>query len=477
MNCLGMALRWVALILTLFSMAGCQSTPEKNDPVIALDPVFSLLPDDASTPDQGTSADVQKVLMDRGLYLSISKDLRFLNPNYCPMEMVAHRGHPDAPESSRAAIILAGAAGFDAVEIDLMRLRDGLWVNHHDTRSGRATVHVSGKTINLEQARTEDFAGLLTRHKPSGELLNQRPRTALESFEDFAQSRGPGKKLMVELKSEANGRELKSMLDTLTSLVGDDFQFSSLNETNLSRLRGIDPDVPLIFIHRPHPESVDQVARVIKAGARNDPLYQEREFWVEALGPWGLKDYRSRFKDRTSSSSLKKIAQALGGNTSIAVDVRHLKKDPGLLKRARSVGFRVYVYTINSAEYLEEAVASLSPSARPDGVIADSIPYRFCSRVVGPTQPAGNYTPVTEEGMFIASLPGDADLSRLQEQKTYLASNSYLDIHGQVRSLVKTSGTVPATRPESYQGPAILPEVKDVEIRDARKKPLEIQLR
>jgi len=47
-------------------------------------------------------------------------------------------------------------AGNDTIEIDVMRLRDGNWVLHHDLVTGRASGRSDGKRALLSAATAQD---------------------------------------------------------------------------------------------------------------------------------------------------------------------------------------------------------------------------------------------------------------------------------------------------------------------------------
>src|ERR1700690_4485946 len=58
-----------------------------------------------------------------------------------PFLVVGHRGSPRlAPENSLESLEAAFAAGADAIETDLRRLRDGSVVLHHDAEAGGRPV-------------------------------------------------------------------------------------------------------------------------------------------------------------------------------------------------------------------------------------------------------------------------------------------------------------------------------------------------
>ncbi|QNP71300.1 glycerophosphodiester phosphodiesterase [Streptomyces roseirectus] len=77
---------------------------------------------------------------------------------------VAHRGDPrGAVENTLAAIRLAGAAGADAIEVDLRRTADGVLVLHHDddlTRLWGRPERVADLTLSALRALAPDVPTL-----------------------------------------------------------------------------------------------------------------------------------------------------------------------------------------------------------------------------------------------------------------------------------------------------------------------------
>jgi hypothetical protein len=122
--------------------------------------------------------DVQLSLGDRNLYLASNGNIKMVSTAQCQLDIPAHRGDFRQPESSANAIASALNDNFNSVEIDVMLLKDGTWVNHHDSQTGRATVYYTGERFKLNRMSVQQFVNLKLRDKHSNNLLNERPITA-----------------------------------------------------------------------------------------------------------------------------------------------------------------------------------------------------------------------------------------------------------------------------------------------------------
>ena len=292
-------------------LAGCQSLPKKT-PTVEIPPQLRSFPYDAKLIGNDI-VDLQLSLKDRNLYMSSQGRVKLLSTQQCDINIVAHRGDFREPESSLRAITSAVADNFNTVEIDVMQIKSGLWVNHHDMDTGRAAVHYSGKSYNMRKMSDKTFSGLRLRDKETNNLLDQRPITAYESFTAFAKYRKPGQILNVEVKSKANGADLAQLDYMLQKTVGQSaFYYSSLNLDTLKKLRGINTIVYLGFIQGSHPDSIAKLKRDLRKGVKNDELYKLHSKNIEAVGHYGTRRYSRSYKDYTSLSALGNLQIKLG---------------------------------------------------------------------------------------------------------------------------------------------------------------------
>lgn len=306
--------------------------------------------------------DLQLTLGDRNLYMSQDGRIKMLSTAQCPIDISAHRGDFRQPESSSLAIASALTDNFNSVEIDVMLLKDGTWVNHHDEQTGRATVHYTGERFKIERMQRKEFAQLKLRDKNSHDLLNIRPITAYEAFQTFAAYRGPRQKLNVEIKSETYGQKLVELDNMLRQTVGQgNFYYSSSDLDTLEKLRGINPLSYLGFIQGAHPTSVDILKQDLRRGVRNDAYYLDNQDNIELAGRYGSKRYRSRYKNHATQQGVSDLARKLGTNSGIHLDIRSYMQNTRIKYYANQLGMKTYTYTINGSDYHQAQLLHLSP--------------------------------------------------------------------------------------------------------------------
>ncbi|WP_153912735.1 glycerophosphodiester phosphodiesterase [Shewanella sp. TC10] len=428
------ALKLIFLCSILF-LSACKSTPEPQQPAYIIPAAIAHLPLDAA--NQGLDiVDIQLALGDRNLYLAANGNIKMLSTAQCPIDISAHRGDFRQPESSYNAIAAALNDNFNSVEIDVMLLKDGTWVNHHDSQTGRATVHYTGERYKLERMSRKQFGELKLRDKDSNTLLNERPITASEAFKIFAAYRMPNQKLNVEIKSDANGQELVDLDNMLRKYIGlSGYYYSAADQDTLYKLRGINPYVYLGFLQGGHPTSVEKLRSDLRKGVKNDAYYLDNQDDIELAGRYGTKRYRSRYKDYTSSEALRKLRTKLGNNSGIHLDIRSYMQHSAVKSRAHSLGMKVYTYSLNGTDYHQTQLLKLNKNKLPDGVIVDATPYKICQRLFTASVPAKRYQPLSNLGRYIASLPQDADFDRFQEMLGYQNEGYYLSLSSGLKSI------------------------------------------
>ncbi|PMG76545.1 glycerophosphodiester phosphodiesterase [Shewanella sp. 10N.286.51.B7] len=426
------------VITGLVILSGCKSTPEPVEPAYVVPAALAHLPLDAAS--QGLDIiDTQMALGDRNLYLTNHGHIKMLSTAQCPIDISAHRGDFRQPESSYNAIAAALNDNFNSVEIDVMLLKDGTWVNHHDSQTGRATVHYTGERYKLERMSRKDFSELKLRDKDTNALLNERPITATEAFKIFAAYRLPSQKLNVEIKSDANGQELVDLDNMLRKYIGlSGYYFSAADQDTLYKLRGINPYVYLGFLQGGHPTSIEKLRSDLRKGVKNDAYYLDNQDDIELAGRYGTKRYRSRYKDYTSSEALRKLQNKLGSNSGIHLDIRSYMQHLAVKSRAHSLGMKVYTYSLNGTDYHQTQLLKLNKNKLPDGVIVDATPYKICQRLFTASVPAKRYQPLSNLGRYIASLPQDADFDRFQEMLGYQTEGYYLSLNDGLKSITGT---------------------------------------
>jgi len=450
---------------------GCQSTVSES-PLPTAPTQLSYLPHGAKTtgPD---IIDVQLTLADRNLYLSNTGSVRHLTTEHCAIDIGAHRGDFRQPESSAEAIIGATKDNYSSVEIDVMLLKDGIWVNHHDQYSGRATVHYTGQRYAIEQMSRKTFSNLKLRDKKNHDLLDIRPISAAEAFRAFANSRQPRQQLNVEVKSHATGQALNDLDDMLRRIVGQGaFYYSSLNREVLQKLRGINSDVYLGFIQGPHPRSVQQLKSNLRRGVKNDRLYAKHHTEIEGVGRYGSKRYSKKYRNYTSAKALNSLHQDFGRNSGLHLDIRSYQQYTGLLARAHHLGMKIHTYSINGSLYHQRRLLKLKRQRLPDGAIVDTTPYRLCQRLFELSVAATRYQPMSKTGKYLASLPNDADFDRLDEMLSYQQEGYYIALTSELKSIAGEE-----EKPQFEQSiMLVFPQIIDQKIERPIKAAIKIKL-
>ncbi|ASJ97305.1 glycerophosphodiester phosphodiesterase [Shewanella marisflavi] len=431
----------VALALALLALSGCKSTQNELPPPSKHIPSsLSHLPSDVRVGGLDM-VDIQLALADRNLYLAENGNIKMVSTAQCPLDISAHRGDFRFPESSTSAIVEALKDNYNSVEIDVMQLKDGTWVNHHDSQTGRATVYYTGERHKIKQMSRQQYANLKLRLKESNALIDIRPITAYEAFSAFAgYRRSANQKLNVEIKSDANGHDLAELDHMLRSTIGlGGYYYSAADLDILEKLRGINPTVYLGFVQGAHPSSVEKLRGDLRKATQNDRFYQDNQNHLELAGKYGTKRYRSRYKNYASTSGLNTIIKRIGRNSGLHLDIRSYVQNPSVLISARSNGMKVYTYSINGTDYHQSKLKNLPRTKLPDGVIVDSTPYQICQKLFNSAQPSGRYQPVSLTGQYIAALPADADFDRFNEMLGYQQEGYYISLNDGLKAIANRS--------------------------------------
>ena len=418
---------WSALLfLGCALLAGCASDSR-------VPPAPPGFPADATGDARWEPA--QQLLKNRGLYLDNLGQVRLLDDSHCGIRLEAHRGHPRLAENSLLAVYGALQSGLPSVEVDIMRLRDGNWVLHHDKRTGRVAGRRDGATQFVELLNSSEFAALRLREVKTGRLTDTPPTFLSEVVELMKRVAKPGQRLNLELKSDATRAQLAGLHAYLSQHLGSSqFYYSSMSTVNdpelLGRVRAVAPDAPLAIVLRPHTRSLTEAAK------EKGP---EAQRWSE----WLAGKTKRALTSSTDQATLARWARELGPNLGLHVDIRTLVSDPELAARARKAGFGwISTYTVNSQAYHEEQLLALKKRGRlPDQVIVDASQYRVCQRLFPLAWEVGELQNVPQDPLaqLFARLPADADLEEVGQQREYAKSDQYLTLDGRVRPLRTTA--------------------------------------
>ncbi|PCK31304.1 glycerophosphodiester phosphodiesterase [Pseudoalteromonas piscicida] len=402
-------------------LAGCNSSPDTtHSNVKPVDPeVFAL--------NQAFEA--------RGFYRTSLGNINFLHQKQCGnYQLQSHRGSIRYPENSLNAVIDALDNGFDVVEVDVQVTSDGVWVVHHDKRTGRETGTVDNKRRRIERINyKKEWGYLRTRDQQSGQLLDVVPPNFRQLANIFAQSAGNGQLLNIEIKSDATKSELE-MLDFLAfKTIGQGrYFYSSLTLRNLERMRDINAQVFLSFIQSPAKRSMEVLKAKLEKGVASDNLYQDNQETIENIAGFGLRRYRERRYD--SHQGIKKLTKALRRNFGLAIDIRQYAEQSSRTKTlVKSYQLPVATYTINGQHFHSKLLKKIGVSSRPDSVIIDDTIYGFCTQYGVPAQL--DYSGSTVFTRRLATLPADLDLERLSEVDTYFNNGLYPALGGILKSI------------------------------------------
>ena len=461
--------------IVLFQLSGCQTAPPKPPKVIPQE--LQSFPVDVKATGNNI-IDVQKALADRNLYMSDDGYIKMLDTGLCPIEISAHRGDFREAESSISAIVGATSDNYDSIEIDVMKLWDDRWVNHHDHYTGRATVHSDGKRYDIERMNTEGFTELNLRDKETGDLLPYRPAIAYEVFEAFANTRKPGQRLNVEIKSTAQRKHLAYLDHMLKTVVGrQNYYYSSSDMETLETLRELNSSVYLGLIQQAQPESVRKLRSDIRSGVKHDAYYRYNQKELERAADRGTKRYvKYKYKDYRNISGLADIKARLGTNSGLHLDIRGYMATPMLTALANSIGLKVYTYSINGSDFHQNNLVKLKKSQLPDGIIVDTTPYKICQKLFKASKPSGQYRPSSSLGWYISKLPVDADFDSLEEMLGYSEEGYYINLAGKLKSLSETSRTKNSHRKKISNSPLYFPEISDQKIQKSESQAIIITL-
>jgi glycerophosphoryl diester phosphodiesterase len=445
---------YTVLVALIIFLSSCQSTNNESEKTVTSNK-HSI----KASPKSYFTSDIHQALGDRGLQLTQEGSIKLVSTEACQIEVSAHRGHFQEPESSSSAIRRALTDNFDSVEIDVMLLKDGTWVNHHDKVSGRATVYYNGERKILSGMDRKSYAGLRLRSKDNSQLLEERPISAYEAFRVFSHYRNATQVLNVEVKSTASGNQLSALDNMLSNIVGQGhYYYSSSLKDVLIKLREINPSVYVGFIQAPHPDSMEKLSKELRS-VKSDSFYQNKQNYIEGINGFASSLYRSRYKDYTSIRQLALLKEIFGTNSGLHLDIKSYVSTPQLKGRANRLGLKLYTYSVNGTEYHQDSLASLQKTGLPNGVIIDSSAYRLCQRLFSTsTLKKHNYSPNTIQGKYVSSLPIDADFERLEETLSYIGEGFYVSLDSGVKRVEQVYTSKRITTTDEYGFPIIVDE-------------------
>jgi glycerophosphoryl diester phosphodiesterase len=417
----------------------------------------------------------QQALAARGFYSSARGNINYLQDKQCGgYQLQSHRGAVRFPENSLNAVIDALDNHFDVVEIDVRVTSDDEWVVHHDLRTGRESGTIDNRRMKVESINYGRAWGYLrSRDQHTGQLLDIVPPNFRQMAAAFTQKASSNQLLNIEIKTNANKRELE-LLDYLAfSIIGQGrYFYSSLKLKNLERMRGINDEVFLSFIQRPAKRSMDILSREINKGVATDPIFLRHQDLLEDIVGSAKRNYRERRHD--DARGIRKLKKSLTHHYGLAVDIRHFaKQSRQLMRLAQQYSIPIATYTINGQDYHAKTLLSLKERHHPTSVIIDDTIYGFCSQYgLPPLRVYKGTTPMTKR---LASLPQDLDLESLDELNTYYSNGLYPSVSGQLTSI---NGNIPSDLyPSVILNTTAGPKQASTDVRLDTKKVIKIDLR
>jgi glycerophosphoryl diester phosphodiesterase len=272
------------------------------------------------------------------------------------MQVHAHRGAPTLPENSLASISAAYAGGWDGVEIDMQRLKDGRWVLHHDMLTGRTVGGVGRKAVL--QLSSADWRG--------AKLLGQGGGSPPPFLDDALRvaAAQPAKTFNAELKVVYRdcapvGQLVAGMKQALPH---GNWMITSAFPEALRCVRGTDRQgyLGLIVFDPRHAESVS----------------------ANALGKYVAQRATA---PKLTRQWLANLAANVGAPVGVHVDAMTLAANPQLLRDAAAQSVRVFVYAVGGDAALAQQLRATKQREGylPSGVIIDGDAQTFCRAMGG----------------------------------------------------------------------------------------------
>lgn len=435
------------IVVFLLLLAGCKTTAIKPPPVAPIPPALRSLPADVNPLNTPENIQLQLDLAKRNLYQTRDGHVRLLSTQACTIDLIAHRGHANYPENSISAVKAAFAAGFDKVEIDIMRLRDGNWVVHHDAMVGRASGFASGENASIASMRMENFAKLRLRDPKSLQLTPEFAASLTALIDAIAPEMKANQRLQIEFKSAATQQELIALDQFLTKKLGQRYEYVAQDIDLLAQLRQLNTWVYLGIIEVPATSSMQALGRQKAAAQGMQPSRLSR--WAEQKSQ---QAYRRTRINWLTEQGMQKVRTRLGSHAGIHVDHAALTQQPTASARAKKINLPIYTYSVTPpAQHLSALKQLKDKGALPAGAIVDDSPLKICTTlfngiVTTPLSPA--------KTSLVLRLPSDADFSVLAEQERLSVIGQYRKLSGDIAQIASANA---ASKPSTQtQNPVLL---------------------
>lgn len=434
-----MNVKRIALAITLIALAGCQASFNKQFGTHQANQTYQ-----APQKQERIPLNQQGSLAQRNLALNAYQDVILQNRGRCDVELVGHRGFFKSPENSLPGITRGLAAGFDTVELDIYRLRDGNWVLHHDQKLGRSSDNDrQNRRTDIERFNSRSWQDVRLRDPETTLLQSDTPAPFLnEAVDALKSSLKTGQQVNFEIKSQADLEQLAGLDLYLNQNIPGKYYYSSPYLDVLRSIRAVNKSVYLGLVAKPHPKSIE-ILRATLSG-KNDRLgvLDKRQTYAANKAADYLIKQESQRENWLTKANLNRLASENWGPFGVHADIRYFMDDSGLSGLVKSKGFKLQTYTINDTNYhLESLELMVAREGVPDGVIIDSMPYAACQRLADSVTPNTYSENVATQDALIKALPADADFDSLDEQMSLYQDKLYLKNDGSIAAVLSPSVT------------------------------------
>ena len=175
--------------------------------------------------------------------------------------MIAHRGfRAVAPENTVPAFEEAGKAGFSAIECDIYRTKDGVWVIQHD----RHTYRMMNTNKFVEKATYEELKNADT---DNGVNIDKYPNLKICTLEEYLQiCEKYGMQAVIEFKEENNHEYYGEVIDLCKKYPDVKVTFISFKFSDLQELRKLCDNDMMYLVQKIEDEDIELAKTIDNCG-------------------------------------------------------------------------------------------------------------------------------------------------------------------------------------------------------------------
>ena len=175
--------------------------------------------------------------------------------------MIAHRGfRAVAPENTVPAFEEAGKAGFSAIECDIYRTKDGVWVIQHD----RHTYRMMDTNKFVEKATYEELKNADT---DNGVNIDKYPNLKICTLEEYLQiCEKYGMQAVIEFKEENNHEYYGEVIDLCKKYPDVKVTFISFKFSDLQELRKLCDNDMMYLVQKIEDEDIELAKSIDNCG-------------------------------------------------------------------------------------------------------------------------------------------------------------------------------------------------------------------